>query len=113
MLAGDWNCTPDDLTQTGWLSHVGGTIFALPPSSPTCNGKVYDFFVVAQQISHNVVCCKTVCDAAFSPHSPARPFLHSVATTAWVRQPRPVVAIPAFLPRGPLIRNSSEATFSA
>jgi len=42
MIGGDWNCTPEELTATGWLQKVGGVIHA--PSSPTYNGHVYDLF---------------------------------------------------------------------
>lgn len=108
MLAGDWTCTPDDLTESGWLKLVGGVIFA--PSSPTCNGKTYDYFVVAQQFSHIVLGCRAICDAGLSPHSPVRLYLQDRATTACVRQARLVVALPAVLPFGPLSRRSSEAT---
>ena len=30
ILGGDWNCTPDELTATGWLQKVGGVILAPP-----------------------------------------------------------------------------------
>lgn len=107
-LAGDWNCTPQDLTDTGWLQLVGGVVVA--PASPTCNGKVYDFFVVAQQFSHNVLGCRTIRDAGLHPHSPTRIFLNGRAVAAWVRQPKPVEALPAVLPHGPRSKRSSEAS---
>ena len=44
ILGGDWNGTPDELKATGWLTKVGGIIFA--PSAPTCNVRVLDVFVV-------------------------------------------------------------------
>ena len=34
VLGGDWACTPDELTQTGWLKLVGGIVVAPPPSTP-------------------------------------------------------------------------------
>ena len=108
IVGGDWNCTPADLTSTGWLQLTGGVIFA--PGSPTCNGKVYDFFVVAQQFAHNVRGCRTVCDAGLHPHSPARLLLNDRAVTAWVRQPKPVEPLPAILPYGPLTLRSTNAT---
>ena len=80
------------------------------PQSPTCNGKVYDYLVVAQTFSHNIVGCRTVCDAGLHPHSPSRLFLNDRAVTAWVRQPRPVHPLPAMLPHGPLSERSTNAT---
>lgn len=74
----------------------------MAPTSPTCNGKVYDFFVVAQQLSHNVLGCRTICGAGLHPHSPAHIYLNDRVVTAWVRQPDPVEALPAILPHGPL-----------
>ena len=44
VLGGDWNLTPDTLRATNWLSLVGGVVVA--PMAPTCNGSVYDCFVV-------------------------------------------------------------------
>ena len=41
VIGGGWNCEPDDLALTGWLKRVGGVVRA--PTSPTCNGKTYDF----------------------------------------------------------------------
>ena len=32
IIAGDWNCTPEDLRATGWLQKLGGVIHA--PSAP-------------------------------------------------------------------------------
>jgi hypothetical protein len=44
ILGGDWNCTPEELRATGWLKLIGAEIQA--PNGATCNGKVYDYFVV-------------------------------------------------------------------
>ena len=108
LLAGDWNCTPDELAATGWLQLVGGEIVA--PKTATCNDRILDFFVVAQQFRHNVLDCRTVCDAGLNPHSPARIYLNDRAVTAWVRQPAPVPSLPAILPHGPVSQRSSEAS---
>ena len=53
ILGGDWNCTPQELEETGWVRRVGGVIHA--PEAATCNGKTYDFFVVANCIAEQVV----------------------------------------------------------
>ena len=60
IIGGDCNCTPEDLTATGWLQKVRGVIHA--PSAPTCNGKVYDFFVVERELSNAVYGVHTIGD---------------------------------------------------
>ena len=52
LLGGDWNCTPAELEATGWVKKMGGVIHA--PQAATCNGKVYDSFVVAATFSQHV-----------------------------------------------------------
>ena len=75
ILAGDFNCTPAELIATGFLKLVKGQVHA--PEAPTCNGKVYDFFVVAQSLSHAVFGVHTIGDALCSPHSPSRLLLRA------------------------------------
>ena len=70
IVGGDWNCTPDDLRATGWLKKLGGVICA--PVGSTCNGKVYDFFVVAAPIADAVHNVHKIGDAGLTSHSPAR-----------------------------------------
>ena len=45
IIGGDWQCTPDELRETGWLKIVKGVIYA--PEAPTCGDRVLDFFVVS------------------------------------------------------------------
>ena len=54
-VGGDWNCTPEELQQTGWLKQIGGVIVA--PKAPTCGDRVIDFFVVAECLHHATPCC--------------------------------------------------------
>ena len=75
IIAGDLNCTPAQLLATGWLKLVGGQVHA--PDSPTCNGTVYDFFVVARKLSHAVFGVHAISDALCTPHSPARLLLRA------------------------------------
>ena len=100
MLGGDWNCSPAELEATGWLKKIGGTIHA--PQAATCNGKVYDFFVVANAISHNVQGTYAVGDAGLTPHSPARLLFRGGSRKVMVRQLKTQVSLPAILPHGPL-----------
>ena len=96
IVGGDWNCTPADLTKTGWLDKVGGVIHA--PSSPTCNGKIYDFFVVAKSISDQVQSTHLIADAGFTPHSPARLIFRGLPRKTMVRRLNAPSPIPAVLP---------------
>ena len=41
VLAADFNCTPQQLEETGWLKLVKGMIVA--PHHPTCKNRVIDF----------------------------------------------------------------------
>ena len=70
IVAGDHNFTPAMLAATGWLQLVKGVIRA--PDSPTCNGAVYDFFILSQaadQMHHSVL---RISDSGLNPHFPAR-----------------------------------------
>ena len=60
LIGGDWNCTPEQLSATGWLKLIGAKIFA--PAANTCKGKVYDLFVVADCLAHAVVATHTLGD---------------------------------------------------
>ena len=99
-VGGDWNCTPEELTATGWLQLVKGAVHA--PIAPTCNGKVYDFFVVSQSFSHAVVSTHTVGDAGLTPHSPVRLLIKDKPRQLMVRQLQTPMPLPAQLPFGPM-----------
>ena len=53
---------------TGFLSLVGGAIMA--PDAPTCNGNVYDFFVVPIKMAPAVLKVQTVGDDGCTPTRP-------------------------------------------
>ena len=78
---------------------VDGCICA--PTGPTCNGKVYDFFVVSnclRQAVHSVV---TVADGGFTPHSPVRLYLKAAARHDRVNGVAGPKGFRAHLPFGP------------
>ena len=81
ILGGDWNCTPQELADTGWLQKVGGTVHA--PDTATCNDSTYDFFVVKTTIADGVVCTRKIGDAGFTPHSPARLVFKGISGRLW------------------------------
>ncbi len=105
VLGGDWNCTPAELSATGWLDLVGGYICA--PSAPTCNGKIYDYFVVKRRFQHAVHSVHTVGDALFKPHSPSRLLLRGSPRCIMVRSLRCPRNFSAVLPHGPPIEPSA------
>ncbi len=99
IVGGDWNCTPDELAATGWLDLVRGAICS--PQTPTCNGKVYDFFVVKRDFRHAVHSVHAIGDAAFKPHSPVRLLLRGSPRCIMVRGLRRPRGFQAVLPHGP------------
>ena len=50
MIGGDFNCTPAQLTDTGWLNKVGGVVH-YPTDATTDKGKTYDYFVTSISMS--------------------------------------------------------------
>ena len=79
---------------------MGGVVHA--PKAATCNGKVYDFFVVVAAVSHGVQGTYVIGDAGLTPHSPARLFFRWIPRNVIVRQLKAQVTLPAVLPHGPL-----------
>ena len=73
VLAADFNCTPQQLEETGFLKLVNGRIVA--PSWPTCKNRTIDFFVVSNCLVGMVVGAVKVSGALCKPHCPARLYL--------------------------------------
>ena len=84
VIAGDWNCTPDDLRNTGWLELVGGRNVA--PHTPTCGDRIIDFIVISECFGHVATQTYTIGDGAFYPHRPARLLLRAKTRNKVVRQ---------------------------
>lgn len=61
ILAADFNATPEQLTETGWLKTVGGVRIA--PEGTTCKKRTIDFFVVSQDLTGSVVGASVIDDA--------------------------------------------------
>ena len=99
MVAGDWNCTPEELARTGWLELVGGCICA--PRGPTCNGKVYDYFVVCKGMRQAVHSVVSVVDGGLTPHKPVRLFIRAAMRYDLVRTVAGPRGFAAQLPHGP------------
>ena len=78
---------------------VDGVIFA--PSSPTCHGKVYDFFVVSRTLAHAVESVNRIEDAGLHPHWPARLILRSTPRRRLVRKLVKPRAVSGTLPLWP------------
>ena len=104
ILAADFNCTPALLEATGFLKLAGGQMHA--PEAPTCNGKVYNFFVVSRSLSHAVLGVHTIGDALCSPHSPARLLLRAKprSTSTSTESPQKVRSAPSLRARSPTSR---------
>ena len=100
IVAGDWNVTPQQLKAAPWDQIVKGAI--KQPNEASCNGKVYDFFVVSKSLSASVVAVTALDNGGFSPHSAVRMFLSGAARHKAVRKLTKPKAISADLPAGPL-----------
>ncbi len=72
------------------------------PKAATCNGKVYDFFVIKRQFEHAAHSAQVVCDAALHPHSPARLYLKAAPRSIKIRRLKAPRKIAAELPFGPV-----------
>ena len=100
ILGGDWNLTPQVLLESNWLEVVRGVIVA--PRHPTCNGKVYDFFVVAEGLVPAIAGIVRIDNAGLHPHWPSRLLIRGDARRHMVRQLVRDPCIPGALPMGPL-----------
>ena len=99
MLAADFNCTPQQLQETGWLELVNGTIVA--GEATTCMGRVIDYFVVANELAPFVEGVRTVNDALCNPHKPVRLYINAKPRVMPIRTLKNAGKIGAELPFGP------------
>ena len=98
MVAGDFNVTPEVLRASGWLSLVRGVIHT--PSSATCNGKVYDYFVTSTSLSSAVAAVRVVGDSGTSPHSAVRLLLRAAPRSHKMRCLAAPYKFGAHMPQG-------------
>ena len=85
---------------------VGGCVCA--PKEATCNGKIYDFFVVSKCLVHAVHSAVTIADAGLTPHSPARLFLRATPRHEKARCLKAPKGFKAHLPFGPEVETKEE-----
>ena len=83
ILAADFNATPEQLTETGWLKTVGGVIVAR--EGTTCKKNTIDFFVVSQGLAGSVVGASVIDDALCEPHRPVRLYIAGPSRGVWWR----------------------------
>ena len=99
IIGGDWNLEPPALMESGWIDMVDGLLVALELA--TCNGRVYDYFVICKSLAHAVVGIQRTEDAGVCPHFPSRLLLRGDARRHLVRQLVRPELVPATLPQGP------------
>jgi len=75
VLMGDFNCTPDQLRQTGWLSLCNGTVVS--PAAYTAGNRTIDFAVVSESLRHAVVGAVVLGDFTCHPHWAIRLYLRA------------------------------------
>ena len=73
LLGADFNFTVEELTDSGFLELTRSAV--VTDGSPTCNGRVIDYFVVSRSLLPCVVGLKRLEDAWFEPHHGVRLFL--------------------------------------
>ena len=98
-IGGDWNCTPDELMQTGWLKLVKGV--TVVPKVNTCNSRAIDFFVVSDGLRQAAPAAYTIGDGGLYPHSAVRLLIRGRAMAAVVRQFKAPLGFATVLPHGP------------
>ncbi len=98
VVGGDWNLTPQQLAASGWLGLVGGVVCA--PAKPTCNGSVYDYFVVAEGFADAVLGAVVIGDAEYSPHTGVRLYITAAARSIMKRVVTAPKSIGPWLPSG-------------
>ena len=115
VLGGDFNCTPQQLYDTGFPELVGGVIQA--PQDSTCGAKIYDYFIVSKDLAPSVLAAHCVADGLFSPHAPVRLLLRAAPRASRIRVLKAPRRFPAVLPHGPNtigdIRESNNAKLIA
>ena len=100
VICADWQGTPEDLEQTGWMKMIGGVIVA--PEMATCHKRTIDFFVISEGLASSSRGAVTVGDALCKPHKPARLYLEAGARRTVIRTLGSMGTFGAKLPFGPL-----------
>ena len=99
VIAGDWNMEPAILARSGFLAMINGTIVA--PELPTCNGKVFDYFVVTNNFLHAVAGAQRIEGVGTHPHYPVRLLLRGDARRFAIRTLSRPKRVPPMLMHGP------------
>ena len=98
IIGGDFNCTPQQLMETGFVELIGGVIQA--PRDSTCGLRTMDFFIVSRDLAP-AVAVHCVSDGLFQPHTPVRLLLRAAPRAAKIRVLTAPRGFRATLPYGP------------
>ena len=99
VFAADFQNTPEQLRESGWLELVGGKIVA--PTLPTCHKRTIDYFVVSKDLAGAVMGVLPVGDASCKPHKPVRMYIRARPRTMTIRTLKSIGTFEAVLPHGP------------
>ena len=93
IAAGDWNCEPQDLLESGWLDMVKGTIVEQEHDCTYTNGSAreLDFFVVSEELA------PALRGTGFDLAAGWRP--HAAVCAQLMKRPRALVARQLLAPR--------------
>ena len=110
-IGGDFNCTPAQLIDTGWLKKVGGVVH-YPIDATTDKGKTYDFFVTSISMSPIVETVRIIGDHRCTPHYAVRLTLKGNCRKVMVRLLKAPKNFSAILPHGPANRAKEEPFYN-
>lgn len=102
ILAGDFNCTPEQLRATGWLKVVKGR--TVEASASTCGDRKLDYFVVSEGLWPAVRSAHVIGDSGCKTHKPVRLLLRANPRALLTRTLNPPKGFAAELPHGPPIK---------
>ena len=93
---------PEELDISGWPGLVNGVI--IHTQAPTCNGKVFDYFIVDKGLydANMVAGIVRMTNGGFAPQLPIRLLLLGDGRRKLVRSMKRPTRIPGKLPAGPL-----------
>ena len=69
VIGGDWNMTPEELNEEGWVEHLGG-VCKTPPVGATCSsgkGRMLDYAVCSKSLEERIE-LEIDWDGPWAPH---------------------------------------------
>ena len=95
VIAADWQATPTELGDTGWMARLGLAPVIPENTDTTCSvgGRLIDFFVVSHELLGAVVSVEAIPEVPWGPHWAVQLKMHAAVRSVQCRQlvvPRPL-----------------------